>query len=293
MSRLLTLLAALVTLALLPGAAAAAPRYVVSLGDSYATGFQRNGPAGAGRSTRQGFADQLVERLRDRGRARLRLVNFGCSGATTGSLRTVPGCPAPARAVGGPRYGGRTQLGAAARFLRRHRGRVALITVSIGGNDFTRCARVPAAEAPACVVAAVATIRANLVPTLGRLRAAAGRRVPLVGVTYPDVLLGEAALGNRPLAELSLVAFRQIINPAYRDVYEDAGATFVDVTRGFRGYVPFERTIALAPYGTLPVAVATICRLSYYCSLRDIHLNTAGYGRMARLIAQALPRLRG
>jgi lysophospholipase L1-like esterase len=176
------------------------------------------------------------------------------------------------------------------RFLERTRGRVALITVSIGGNDFTRCARVPPAEAPACVVAAMETIRANLAPTLRALREAAGREVPIVGLTYPDVLLGELVLGNRALAELSLVAFRSIINPAYAELYGAAGARFVDVTAGFRAYEPFERTTELEPYGTIPVAVATICRLSYYCALRDIHLNTKGYGRMARLIARALPR---
>jgi lysophospholipase L1-like esterase len=289
MSRLLAALAALVTLALLPAPASAAPRLYVNLGDSYATGYQRNGPEGAGRSTRGGYADQLVPLLRERGFGRLRLVNFGCGGATTGSLRSTPGCAAPARAVGGPRYTRRSQLAAAARFLRRNRGRVALVTISIGGNDFTRCARVPPAEAPACVVAAVATIRANLVPTLARLRAAAGRRVTIVGLTYPDVLLGEAALGNRPLAELSLVAFRSIINPAYAEIYGQAGARFVDVTAGFGGYTPLEETTDLPPYGTLPVAVATICRLSYYCALRDIHLNRAGYGLMASLIANALP----
>ncbi len=289
MSRLVAVVAALVTLALLPAAASAAPRLYVNLGDSYATGYQRSGPDGTGRNTREGYADQLVPRLRAKGYGRLRLVNFGCGGATTASL-IFAGCAEAARAPGAPSYGGRSQLGAAVRFLRRTRGRVALITVSIGGNDFTRCARVPPAEAPACVVAAMETIRANLAPTLRALREAAGREVPIVGLTYPDVLLGELVLGNRALAELSLVAFRSIINPAYAELYGAAGARFVDVTAGFRAYEPFERTTELEPYGTIPVAVATICRLSYYCALRDIHLNTKGYGRMARLIARALPR---
>jgi lysophospholipase L1-like esterase len=291
MSRIITLTAALVALAVaLPGAASAAPRLYVNLGDSYATGYQRNGPANAGRSTRQGYADQLVPRLQARGYGRLRLVNFGCGGATTGSLNTQ-GCAPRARAVGGASYGGRSQLAAAERFLRRNRGDVALVTISIGGNDVTRCAT-QGDQAVPCVVAATGAIRRNLTVTLRRLRAAAGRRVPIVGLTYPNVILGEHVLGNPALAELSIVAFRDVINPTLRELYGQVGGRFVDVTRGFAGETPFTVTTPLPPYGTVPVAVARICTLSYYCQLRDIHLRTAGYREMARLIAAALPRRR-
>jgi len=283
--------AALVTLALLPAAASAAPSLYVNLGDSYATGFQRIGPDGVGRSTRQGYADQLVRLLPARGLRRLRLVNFGCGGATSRSLNRARGCrPAIARTVGGPRYEGRTQLQAAERFLRRNRGDVGLVTIAIGGNDFTPCAGEGDAAA-ACVLRGVEAIRRELPVTLRRLRAAAGPRVPVVGITYPNVLLAEVVRGNQALADLATVAFRDVINPAYRTLYRAAGARFVDVTEGFGAYLPFAQTTTLAPYGTIPVAVARICELTYACGrLRDIHATTAGYREVARLIARALPR---
>jgi len=65
--RILALAAAFTALALaLPSAAnAAKPKrsYYVSLGDSYAAGFQATGP-GTGRTTRNGFAYQLIGQAR-------------------------------------------------------------------------------------------------------------------------------------------------------------------------------------------------------------------------------------
>ena len=56
----------------------------VSLGDSYASGFQPTAP-GVGRNTRNGFAYQVPGLARPRG-YKLKLVTFGCSGETTVSL---------------------------------------------------------------------------------------------------------------------------------------------------------------------------------------------------------------
>ena len=44
----------------------------------------------------------------------------------------------------------------------------------------------------------------------------------------------------------------------------------------------------LAPYGQVPVAVATVCNLTYYCQYGDIHPKTEGYAVIARLIAAKL-----
>jgi hypothetical protein len=51
---------------------------------------------------------------------------------------------------------------------------VALVTASIGGNDVTRCARVP--DPVPCVGAAVAEVSAKVGEIAARLRAAAGPR---------------------------------------------------------------------------------------------------------------------
>jgi hypothetical protein len=65
-------------------------RFYVSLGDSYASGWQPTG-VGQGRNTHNGFAYQ-VPRLAARRGYRLVLVNFGCGGATTTSLIAARGC---------------------------------------------------------------------------------------------------------------------------------------------------------------------------------------------------------
>jgi lysophospholipase L1-like esterase len=274
------------------GASAADRQYYVSLGDSYATGYQATGP-GEGANTRKGFANLLPKEARSRG-YRLDLVNFGCGGETTTSiLRRKAACRGPA--LGGPRYAGRTQIAAAERFLRRHRGEVGLITVSIGGNDVTRCAA-PGVEPIACVTEAVEDIKANVRTLVRRLRAAAGPKPPIVGVTYPDVILGGWVSGepaDQNLARLSVVAFQSLINPALKEQYESVRrGRFVDVTAATGAYGSLEETTTLEPYGVIPKPVAEVCRLTYYCEFGDIHARTSGYRRMAELIAQALPRLR-
>src|SRR5258708_7631348 len=112
------------------------PRYSVSPGASYWVGYR----PGRGQ-TRNGFPDQVVATTARRGQ-RLRLVNFGCGGATTTSIQIGTICPLAA--VHSPGYGGLSQAGAAEAFLRAHVCQVALITVSIGGNYPTKIVRVSA-----------------------------------------------------------------------------------------------------------------------------------------------------
>src|SRR5215207_2178654 len=146
-----TLAAAVAALSLLavPAAAQAAkakPSYYVSLGDSYAAGYQRFSETDA-KTTRDGFAYQVVPKARARG-YELKLVNFGCGGETSVSiLKRKAKCAG--LGPGGVDYAGRTQAAAAVKFLRAHKGQVKLITVSIGGNDVTRC--VKEADPVACV----------------------------------------------------------------------------------------------------------------------------------------------
>jgi len=275
-----------------PTAASAADRqYYVSLGDSYAAGFQATGQ-GQGHYTRNGFPFQVPKLARQRG-YRFKLVNFGCGGETTTSiLQRTAACAGPA--PGGPDYAGRTQIAAAERFLRRNRGEVGLITVSIGGNDVTACAR--EADPIPCVTAAVASIKTNVRTLARRLRSAAGRKVRIVGITYPDVILGSWVSGqpaDQDLARLSVVAFKSLINPALRDAYRSVKRSrFVDVTAATGAYGSLDEMVTLAPYGVIPKPVAEVCNLTYYCEFRDIHARTNGYRLIARLIADGLPRVR-
>jgi lysophospholipase L1-like esterase len=286
MSRPLTLmLCALAVAALAPAAAEAAAKpkkLYVSLGDSYATGVQDRG------STRKGYANQLLPAARRRG-WNLKLVNFGCGGETSSSiLERKSACSGPA--PGGQRYGGTTQVAAAERFLRRNRGKVALITVSIGGNDVTACAAQP--DPVACVGPAVQTMEKNVRTLVKRLRKAAGKKVRIVGLTYPDVILGDWVRGNQSLAELSVVAFRDFINPALKKQYESVKGSFVDVTAATGAYGSLDETTELAPYGVIPRPVAEVCQLTFYCETRNIHARSNGYKLIADLIAKTLPRRR-
>jgi lysophospholipase L1-like esterase len=284
------LLALVATLAMPAAAQAATPKQqlYVSLGDSYATGFQPTAE-GQGANTRNGFAYQAAKLAAARG-YRFKLVNFGCGGATTVTLLEREDCDPRALGPGGRQYAGRTQIAAAERFLRRHRGKVGLITVSIGGNDVTRCAR--DANPIPCVVAAVTAINENVIKIAKRLRAAAGPKVRIVGTTYPDVIVGQWVGENadQDLARLSVTAFEDFINPALAKAYTAVGGTFVDVTAASGAYGSLDDLVAL-PSGTLvPRAVADVCRLTYYCQFRDIHARTSGYRLIADLVVESLPR---
>lgn len=288
MSRISVLCALAIAAALaIPSAASAkTSQYYVSLGDSYASGYQPTSKSGG---TRNGFAYQLPGLAAKRG-YKLKLVNFGCGGATSSSiLNEKLAADAKCKGPGAPKYTG-TQVAAAEKFLKANKGKVGLITVSIGGNDITKCAR--EADAVTCVGKALPVVEKNLATLLKRLRKAGGSKVRLVGITYPDVILGQwvGENPNQDLAKLSVVAFQSLINPGLKKTYTAAGGTFVDVTNATGGYTPLDQTTTLAPYGVIPVAVAKVCELTFYCTLRDIHPQTAGYKIIAELVAATLPR---
>lgn len=266
---------------------AATGQYYVSLGDSYAAGFQPTGPKGVGHTTTNGSAYQLPGLASARG-YHLTLVNFGCGGATTESMLHSRGCPL--LGPGAPHYPKQSQAAAAEAFLTGHPGKIGLVTVSIGGNDLTACATSP--DPIGCVSKALTTINTDLGVLLPALRAAAGPDVPIVGTTYPDVILGDYLSANpasKSLASVSVAAFMSLINPALEKDYAAVGASFVDVTSATGAYTPFSQTTNLAPYGTIPVAVAKVCQLTFFCQYQDIHPRTVGYTEIATLIAAILP----
>jgi lysophospholipase L1-like esterase len=264
--------------------------YYVSIGDSYAAGYQPVKGAYVGHTTTAGFAYQLAGSATVHGR-RLTLVNYGCSGITTGALLQQKGCLKLLEGPGAPLYPEQTQSQAALAFIRAHRGQVGLVTVAIGGNDVAGCAR--AADLTSCIRERLPALKKNLTTFLTQLRAVTGPDVPVVGVTYPDVLLGGDLSSeplSRALAPASVAAFLYLLNPALKAGYEAIGATFVDVTAAAGAYLPSTQTTKLAPYGTIPVSVARVCQLTYFCELNDIHPRTNGYKLIADLIAAVLPR---
>ncbi|MCG8920756.1 GDSL-type esterase/lipase family protein [Actinokineospora sp. PR83] len=265
-------------------------RYYVSVGDSYAAGYKPTGADGGGTST-DGFAYQVAEKTVVHG-VPMRLANFGCSGVTTAQLRAEPGCAPVALAPGAPDYGGLSQARAAVKFMSENRGRVGLVTVVVGGNDVRPCLPIgatPRPDAIDCVTASVERLRTDLAAVLAELRAAAGPDVPIVGVSYPDMLLGywvTAGAPGRDVAAASVGVFRDLVNPVLRAEYAKVGAEFVDVTEAAQGYVPLTQTTSVPGYGTVPTAVAGACLYTYFCQYGDVHPTADGH----RLIAEHVVR---
>ena len=265
--------------------------YYVSLGDSYAAGNQPT-PSAWAHNDSNGFAYQVVKLARARG-YRFDLLNFGCGGATTTSVLQQVGC-----SVGNPgpdttSYPTQTQAAAASRFISRHRGHIGLISVSIGGNDVLACDT--AAQLFSCAKSVLKVVKRNLTVFLAALRKSAGPRVPIVGITYPDIFLGSylsPARSQKSLAVLSVAEFRTLFNPTLQAAYSSVGGSFVDVTKATGAYTPFKQTTAYRHFVEVPVAVADVCVLTYYCRLQDVHPTTLGYTIIARLIVATLPNLR-
>ena len=101
-----------------------------------------------------------------------------------------------------------------------------LVTISIGGNDITGCTQSNPAAAAACLTAADSTISTNvtgLVSSLNTALSSAGDSARIVGLTYPDVILGAfvnpGGDAAQTLATESVAAFDQLINPTLKSAY--------------------------------------------------------------------------
>jgi hypothetical protein len=252
--------------------------YYVSLGDSYSVGFQHD------IGSTSGYTAVVA------GALGMQLENFGCAGATTSSMLDQIGCSADfvARTDGVP-YPTTTQTSAADAFLQAHRSQIGLITLSIGWNTFGPCAT--AASSVPCTAAALAGLTSHLAVVTSDLRSAVGPGVPIIGIGYPDVILGHWVFPpgqtDPTLARMSVVAAKDDINPALTAAYHAAGDGFVDVTTATGANDPLTETTTLAPYGTIPVAVARVCELTYYCTSGTIHPDMSGYALIGDLVVSS------
>jgi lysophospholipase L1-like esterase len=278
------------------------PVYYLSLGDSYAIGYQPGLP-GTGGSP--GFTSYVARK------EKMKLENFACGGATTNSLLygfpvdgvggtaadPTPGCGDPAATDAVP-YPDTTQEAAALAFINTpaNFGEVQLVTVSISGNDVTACA--VAAVPLTCVEDAQAAITTNVTQVANDLQTALDANgdttAKIVGLTYPDVLLGAAVYPTldptSPLPEESVIAFNSFINPALLAAYTSVpDGSFVNVTTApykiaGAGDNSTGPDVKLKPYGEVSPALWEICKLTYYCSEGNIHANTKGYNFIGGLI---------
>jgi lysophospholipase L1-like esterase len=282
-----------VTIAVLAPAAAQAakPKYYVALGDSLSVGVQPNS-SGASVETHKGYADQLLA-LKRRAIPGLRLYDLGCGGEDTASmLGTGPKthCQYSAdRRIGYGTTRKGSQIAAAEKFLREHRGQVAFVTIDIGANDVDSCA--PGGNVNlTCLNAGVAAIKKNIPKISKRLRAAAGRSVTIVGMTLYDPFLSlYFDPSKRGVATLSVALSKQV-NQSITDGHKRNGVTKVaDVSTAFRttdtSQVSYTGPLTHNQPQQIPRNVERICKLTWMCVPKpvgpNIHANTNGYAVIA------------
>ena len=284
-SRLLVLLAALcvggITAASLTACSDTPdPKYYVSIGDSYAAGYQPTGPD-SGQTTTNGFAYRIAEQQN------LTLANFGCSGQTAVAMARTPGCQRAALGPGATPYSD-PQLTAATTFIRDHAERIGLVTIVLGGNDLLGCVTSPIPQQ--CAEEATPRIIAILDGTLSSIRDAVGPTVPIVGLTYANPYLGGLRTGTPEAtqqAERMQTLLTDYLNPALTKSLDRVDGSFANVTDLAGAYLPDTEKIHVDPYGSLPASIARACQLTFYCQYGDVHLQPAGHELVARAVTSA------
>ena len=263
--------------------------YYVSLGDSLSVGVRPNS-GGALRPTDDGYADQLFDRIRAEFESaapnrELRLVKLGCPGETLDDLANGGSCP----------YVAGSQLGAAVDFLADNKGKVLLVTLDIGGNDFRNAGCIGKKVDLDCVNAVSAEIAVSLAAVLGTLQDAADSATSVVGMNYYNPYLA-AWLEGPPGQSLATDSAQAgiLFNDALRATYGTAGVPMADVYAAFESddFTTMVQTQLPPPNDVLPLSVANVCAFTYMCDEApvgpDIHANIAGYSLIAETMAGLL-----
>lgn len=251
------------------------PVYYLSLGDSLAQGVQPDSLE-ASVPTSHGYVDDLYTLYRQSD-PQLRLVKLGCPGETTTSMIKGGVCPAADYRS----LHARTQLGAAADFLRAHRGRVALVTLDIGANNVDGCVTATGLD-PTCIRTGIATAGTDLGKILRRLHAA-DPEARIVGMNYYDPFLAAWVQGaaGQQIARDS-VQVTSYFNSVLAADYAGFRVPVADVAGEFH-----TSDFRLVPLVKTPVNVVAVCTLTWMCAPApvgpNIHANTLGY----RVIADA------
>jgi lysophospholipase L1-like esterase len=254
------------------------PTYYLALGDSLARGVQPNS-AGTSVPTNHGYVDDLYAREHAHEK-RLKLAKLGCPGETTATMLNGGIC----------HYAAGSQLKAALKFIKSHT--IRLITLDIGANDVDGCAK-PTGVDFTCIASGVASINANVPQIVRAVRKAAGKRVEIVAMTYYDPFLADYLQGasGQSLAQLSTTLSTNVNNDLV-SAFKAQQVKLADVATAFDTYTPFSTTASLPGQGTVPLAVAQICTLTWMCAGApqgpNIHANTAGYAAIAKVFERAI-----
>ena len=265
--------------------------YYLSLGTSLSVGVQPDSN-GILLPSNNGYADQLFDSIRPAFEAaaalptELRLVKLGCPGETLNDMTNGGSCL----------YFAGSQLDAAVDFLTDNAGKVHLVTIDMGANDFRNAGCIGATVDIDCANAASAQISTDLAAVLTTLRNAAGPDTTIVGMNYYNPYLSSwlVDLAGQALA----VESAQVIAVVMGDLamtYASAGMPMADVAAAFNSddFATIVPSSQPAPNDLLPISVANICELTYMCDPApvgpDVHARSVGYSRIADAFVDVLP----
>jgi lysophospholipase L1-like esterase len=254
-------------------------QYYLALGDSLSQGGQPD-TSGTVVPTNQGYANHLLRA--EKGKFNnLTIKDIGCLGETTTTMMKGGICT----------YAAGSQLKAAVQFLQAHKGHIAFVTIDIGANDVDNCVSGLTVNLP-CVTAGEASIQTNVPKIAAALRKAAGTNLPIIGMTYYDPFLAAwfAGTNGQTLAAVSQQLAKTVNNDLIA-AYKSANVKVAPVARAFLTSKPFADTTLLNGQ-QVPVAVASICELTWMCAPApqgpNIHANPAGYSLIAVAFASKL-----
>jgi len=239
-----------------------------------------------------GYADMLFASIRpafDTAGAQpreLRLIKLGCPGETLNKMTNGGSCP----------YVAGSQLDAAVDFLTDNPGKIHLVTIDMGGNDFRNAGCIGATVDIDCANAVSAQISSDLAVVLATLQNAAGPDTSIVGMNYynPNLATWLEDTAGQTLAVESAQAVA-IATDMLGTTYATAGMPLADVAAEFESddFATIVQSSQPPPNELLPVSVANICELTYMCDPApvgpDIHANSVGYSRIADAFVAVLP----
>ena len=271
------------------GGGGAETYYYLSLGTSLSVGVQPTS-GGIPLPTNDGYADQLYDSIMPAFEAagapdrELNLVKLGCPGETLDDMTNGGSCL----------YLAGSQLDAAVDFLNDNGGRIHLVTIDIGGNDFRNAGCITTMVDMNCVNAVSMQIATDLATVLTALSDAADPNTMIVGMNYYNPYLGSwivNAAGQTLATESAQAAI--VLNDFLNTTYATAGISMADVYMAF-GSGDFTMVPSpLDPNNMLPLSVANICTFTYMCDPApvgpDIHANVAGYSLIADTLSAVLP----
>ncbi|HEY8980772.1 MAG TPA: SGNH/GDSL hydrolase family protein [Streptomyces sp.] len=249
--------------------------YYISLGDSLPAGYQPD----VAKDTRVAYSDQLYAQLKKRNPG-LKHIRLGCSGESTKSLISGGVCRYP---------NAKSQLDAALKAMAQHRGKIALVTISVGANDIKACVGSFGTLDGKCLNKATATLGKNLAQITGALHKAGTKNTRFIGSTYYNPFLATWLLG--PAGQKSAKDSAPLMkagNAGVAKVFRSTGFQVADLAVPFSSD-DFTTQVNVPGFGKLPRNVAKICQFTWACTAKtDPHPNTAGHKLIAGTFAAAL-----